>query len=111
GPHLAPALKWLRGAAVSIDRAMPPEVAQAWDRTALDGDVEGFHHYCRIAASCRPGTGSPTIRKAARLIAQADLRVLEHRQNEPVPLRLLRLDRLSLLAQIFEPGIWLAETA
>lgn len=109
--HLALALDWLRGAPVAIGDALPPDLVRDWQAAALSGDTVTYHACCERAAGHRVTAPADTIRKAARCIVVTDLQALEATSDDAIDDRLVRLARLNLLAQLFEPDIWLAAVA
>lgn len=109
--HDRQAIHWLRGKPVNLAQPLPARLHHDWKQTAQARDTDRFMQCCQIAATCQPGIGCQIIRTAARQIAQTDLRALAQQGHEPIEKRLDRLDRLSLLALLFEPQIWLQTAA
>ncbi|MBU3030977.1 hypothetical protein [Paracoccus marinaquae] len=96
GEH-GPALRWLRGAAVTIQRRQPPD-----PRNIDLACPEGFNRYCREALGCPPGTASIALRLAACRHARRALVALERQDRLSPEEALEHLDRLCLMAQLFE---------
>lgn len=109
--HLNVALDWLRGTQLAVGQELPQTLLQEWDLAAQRADVPAFHHCCEVAAAHVVTHSTTAIRNAARRTALEDLQALHTISDHPIEKQLARLDRLCLLAQIFEPRAFHAAAA
>lgn len=110
-PRLPAALRWLQQPQVSQAGDLPGDLLRQWDRSAAGRDETGFLRHCELALQHRPARPTVRIRAMASYLAQRELRAFLARPRAPLPELLHRLDRLSLLAPLFEPEARLAAAA
>lgn len=89
---------WLTGRPVTITDTAPSALTALWERAARKGDESMFLDCARLALHHAEGPSSPAIRTMTRQMAAAALTL-----DAPLPQVLDALDRLTLLAQLFEP--------
>lgn len=95
-------LNWLRGTAVTLDRAPDAAAMQAWDEAARRQDDVQFKDFCTRALTCLPATPTPAMRAQACRMMLRDLAVIEDAGEELVD-QVRRLGRMNLLVSVFEP--------
>lgn len=110
-PRLPAALRWLQRSQGPQTGELPDDLLRQWDRAAARGDQAGFLRHCELALQHRPAQPTARIRTMATHLAQRELRAFDARPRARLPELLHRLDRLSLLAPLFEPEARLAAAA
>lgn len=102
-------MDWLYGRPVSILGALPPALLHLWDRAARAGDRAQFLEGARLALHHQQPESTPAIRAMARRMAGEALFASDPHAD---PVRMLAdLDRMLLLAQLFEPETRVAAAA
>lgn len=101
-------VRWLEGKPIVISDPLPDALLATWKRAASADDTAAFLHCTRLAAHFHAGPLPGAIHQMAHRLAFAATDVGPDATLEE---RMTHLERLNLMAQIFEPDEQLAAVA
>ncbi|WP_378943278.1 hypothetical protein [Paracoccus sp. R86501] len=101
-------VSWLQGKPVVISTPLPEALMAMWSRAAAADDVEAFMYFTRLAAHFHGRPLPRVIHRMSHRIANA---AMNPAADAPLEQKIAHIQRLNLMAQIFEPFEQLAAAA